>query len=373
MTALPPVQQLRGERPIRKTPRDFFVRAERWSGSSEPSGPISRLISSSGASDSSALAMKRYSWPSSSENLRCAGRIRALRSRRAHPLHRAHRTLAQRPRQRVCTPGILQSSVFSARLRTGRIKCSNETANSAPPAARSKRNWDTAGARSAFWSGLWQSPSRRPRRRRAGRAPRATINSAFAPAQRSKSRRSQIRNGGKAWLTETRCADALPKILTWDQLRALYDLTGEPLLNLRPSWNIAPTQDAAVTATGETSISLLTMRWGLVPAWAKDTKIGGSLINARLATAAAKPASRAALRSGAALCRPRAIANGSRSRLQREQAQQAALLHHAQARPAAHLGRAVEALAKRPALLHDPHHRRERGHTQSAHTHAGQS
>ena len=37
-----------------------------------------------------------------------------------------------------------------------------------------------------------------------------------------------------------------------------------------------------------------TMRWGLVPMWAKDTKIGNQAINARVETAATKPLFRGA-------------------------------------------------------------------------------
>lgn len=38
------------------------------------------------------------------------------------------------------------------------------------------------------------------------------------------------------------------------------------------------------------------MRWGLIPFWAKDEKIGNSLINARAETVAAKPAFRSAFK-----------------------------------------------------------------------------
>ena len=38
------------------------------------------------------------------------------------------------------------------------------------------------------------------------------------------------------------------------------------------------------------------MRWGLIPSWAKDAKIGNSLINARGETVAEKPAFRAAFK-----------------------------------------------------------------------------
>ena len=38
------------------------------------------------------------------------------------------------------------------------------------------------------------------------------------------------------------------------------------------------------------------MRWGLVPFWAKDPKIGARMINARAETVAEKPAFRNALK-----------------------------------------------------------------------------
>ncbi len=39
------------------------------------------------------------------------------------------------------------------------------------------------------------------------------------------------------------------------------------------------------------------IRWGLIPAWAKETSIGYKLINARAETAASKPSFRAAFKS----------------------------------------------------------------------------
>src|SRR5882762_2577978 len=43
--------------------------------------------------------------------------------------------------------------------------------------------------------------------------------------------------------------------------------------------------------------SLDTLRWGLVPFWAKDIKIGASMINAKAETVAEKPAFREAFQS----------------------------------------------------------------------------
>jgi putative SOS response-associated peptidase YedK len=65
-----------------------------------------------------------------------------------------------------------------------------------------------------------------------------------------------------------------------------------------PSWNVAPTQDVPIIAErlDEDSINrhLLIGRWGLVPSWAKDIKIGSMLINARSETILDKPSFRKA-------------------------------------------------------------------------------
>ena len=62
-----------------------------------------------------------------------------------------------------------------------------------------------------------------------------------------------------------------------------------------PSWNVCPTQSSPVllpTAGSEAGAHVESMRWGLLPPWAKDAKIGASMINARLETVAEKPAFR---------------------------------------------------------------------------------
>jgi len=73
---------------------------------------------------------------------------------------------------------------------------------------------------------------------------------------------------------------------------AEYFETVNPLPNRAPSWNIAPTQVALVVRrhpeTGARHLDAL--RWGLVPAWAKDDRGGAKMINARAETVAEKPA-----------------------------------------------------------------------------------
>jgi putative SOS response-associated peptidase YedK len=61
-----------------------------------------------------------------------------------------------------------------------------------------------------------------------------------------------------------------------------------------PRFNIAPTQDAPVLLGRDGRRVLDVFRWGLIPAWAKDAKIGNRMINARAETVLEKPAFRAA-------------------------------------------------------------------------------
>lgn len=64
-----------------------------------------------------------------------------------------------------------------------------------------------------------------------------------------------------------------------------------------PSYNIAPTQQVAVVVREQENSenTLTSMRWGLIPSWAKDEKIGARMINARAETIAEKPSFRQAL------------------------------------------------------------------------------
>ena len=67
--------------------------------------------------------------------------------------------------------------------------------------------------------------------------------------------------------------------------------------DLAPRYNAAPGQDVAtVWRRAGGPRALRQRRWGLVPLWARDPRIGVRLVNARAETAATRPAFRDALR-----------------------------------------------------------------------------
>ena len=69
-------------------------------------------------------------------------------------------------------------------------------------------------------------------------------------------------------------------------------------LELMPQYNVAPSQDVLAVRLRRGSIEpeAVRMRWGLVPSWADDPKIGYRLINARVESVRDKPAFRAAFK-----------------------------------------------------------------------------
>ncbi len=90
-----------------------------------------------------------------------------------------------------------------------------------------------------------------------------------------------------------------------DDLVADFEIQAAMLSrHLEPHYNVAPTDEVYVVVErpprhekgGEQAEpaqrQLRVMRWGLVPSWAKDAKIGSRMINARMETVAEKPAFR---------------------------------------------------------------------------------
>ena len=59
-------------------------------------------------------------------------------------------------------------------------------------------------------------------------------------------------------------------------------------------YNVAPRAEVPVVRRRQDRTVLSSLRWGLVPSWAKDPKVGDRLINARAESVADKPAYRTA-------------------------------------------------------------------------------
>lgn len=86
--------------------------------------------------------------------------------------------------------------------------------------------------------------------------------------------------------------------VTAEELVEVFDVPalGAHALEL-PRWNVAPTQLAPALILGRDGRRLGPLRWGLVPFWADDPRIGHRLINARSESAHQTPAFREAFRS----------------------------------------------------------------------------
>ncbi len=82
-----------------------------------------------------------------------------------------------------------------------------------------------------------------------------------------------------------------------EAVRQLFDFPERPNLAVRV--NIAPSHEVAAVRLGEGEVGarhFVSLRWGLIPSWAKEPGIGNRMINARAETLAEKPAFRAAFR-----------------------------------------------------------------------------
>ncbi|MFA5828696.1 MAG: SOS response-associated peptidase [Candidatus Shapirobacteria bacterium] len=78
--------------------------------------------------------------------------------------------------------------------------------------------------------------------------------------------------------------------------RFSLDPKDEGGLDLQANFNVSPGQFMPIITSGERGNHFSLMRWGLVPSWAKDSKIGFRMINARADTVSVKPSYRSAFR-----------------------------------------------------------------------------
>ncbi len=78
-------------------------------------------------------------------------------------------------------------------------------------------------------------------------------------------------------------------------IREEFDLFELPD-DLRPRYNVAPSQNVLAIVRAPEGLRAGWLRWGLIPSWATDPAIGNRMINARAETIATKPAFRDAFR-----------------------------------------------------------------------------
>ncbi len=80
-----------------------------------------------------------------------------------------------------------------------------------------------------------------------------------------------------------------------DDLLEYFQISGAPPA-VSPRFNVAPSQEVAAVRVEGTERRLALLRWGLIPHWADDPKIGTKMINARGETVQKLPSFRAAFR-----------------------------------------------------------------------------
>lgn len=80
-----------------------------------------------------------------------------------------------------------------------------------------------------------------------------------------------------------------------EKLGKLFEIRNVP--KLIPDYNIPPTRNILGIRSTGTEREAHFFHWGLIPFWAKDEKIGYSLINARSETVATKPSYRSAFKT----------------------------------------------------------------------------
>jgi putative SOS response-associated peptidase YedK len=84
---------------------------------------------------------------------------------------------------------------------------------------------------------------------------------------------------------------------SWSELREWFDLTNLAAPNLRPHYNVSPTQQVGTIVRSEAGREYREMRWWLVPSWwKKPLQELPSTFNARSEGIADKPMFRAAFR-----------------------------------------------------------------------------
>jgi putative SOS response-associated peptidase YedK len=77
--------------------------------------------------------------------------------------------------------------------------------------------------------------------------------------------------------------------VTMEELMVRYFANDSTIVHYAPKYNAAPMQQIPAVINTGSSNKLGELRWGLLPSWAKDDKIGSKMINARAESLLEKP------------------------------------------------------------------------------------
>jgi putative SOS response-associated peptidase YedK len=72
-------------------------------------------------------------------------------------------------------------------------------------------------------------------------------------------------------------------------LREIFGVEHSAPLDLKPRYNIAPSQPVPIIRDTESGREMVMVKWGLIPRWSKEPKTKYPTINARIETVAEKP------------------------------------------------------------------------------------
>jgi putative SOS response-associated peptidase YedK len=81
-----------------------------------------------------------------------------------------------------------------------------------------------------------------------------------------------------------------------NRLKERFSLPKTSSIQVAENYNVAPGQYMPIVTLGDKGNEISLMKWGLIPGWAKDIKIGYKLINTRAETAFEKPMWQAAIK-----------------------------------------------------------------------------
>ena len=73
------------------------------------------------------------------------------------------------------------------------------------------------------------------------------------------------------------------------KIEEVFHLPDDSAMELKPRYNIAPSQGIPIIRYTDAGCEMVMARWGLIPAWSKESKSKYSTINARIESVAEKP------------------------------------------------------------------------------------